>query len=255
MPDTKISAIQLPPAAEQIIDAYLHLKLGNQTVRTPYFMNEKGKRGTRAQVGKGTAQEIENAVRRVAQQHGFSLDHAQPEEIRQFMIQHEIGIDCSGFAAWILNELVKDRHYKPLWQCIDFGMHPVKAHIIKRLRAIENISVRTLTDPANSIPITDLKKARVGDMIRTRNGHHILLIREIGYTQAQQPSYFRYINSTEYDGTRYGIRGGVINIINPNGTLLDQQWIDDESATNWIYESTKEFPEDTRIMRLKALAD
>lgn len=34
---------------------------------------------------------------------------------------------------------------------------------------------------------------------------------------------------------------------------LDQEWIDSEDGINWIFNAANKFPEDTRIVRLRAL--
>jgi hypothetical protein len=242
---------KLHPAALAVVEQYTKLAIGGKYVIVPYFMNNPGRKGRRVRVGKGTPQELERETVRLAKRYMFDLAAATPEEIRSFMIAHRLGIDCSGLVAWISHELAIHRTGRPLWRSMQFTGHPLRAGIRKRLRPIENISAKLLTDDRNAITVRDLKEVRPGDIIRSLNGNHVLLITEICYDKRDNPLSLRYVNSTEYDGVKYGLRYGVIAIIDPTTHILEQEWIDGENGINWIFEAANNFPDDTRIVRLK----
>ena len=243
----------LPASAQRIVARYTNLPIGNKTIVTPYFMNEKGKKGNRVFIGKGTSQEIKQTTEKLASQNKFDVYAASEEQIRSFMINQELGIDCSGFIAWTLNELTKEKFNKPIWKVLEFSMLPLAGQLKRYLRPVENISVKVLTHASNSDTIKDLRQIRVGDMLRALNGHHILLISEIEYDKQHTPIRFKYVNSTEYKNKKYGIREGLVEIKDINKYLVEQKWIDEEQGVNWIYNAVKNFENDSRIVRLKAL--
>jgi hypothetical protein len=247
------SVVTLPESAQKIVSSYQQCTLAGKTFPVPYFMNEKGKKGLRVSVGKGTAQEIITETIRLAKKYGFDLSSATPSTIRSFMIAKEIGIDCSGFVAWILDVLVQKKLHKRLWQVLDFSMLPLRAQLKRHIRPIENISVRVLTNEKNSRTIPNLTMIKVGDMVRMFNGHHILLISEVTYNNQDKAVSFRYVNSTEYKDRKYGIHEGSVRITKPTKYLVDQKWDSGKEKHNFIFETIKKYYEDSRVVRLKAL--
>ena len=243
----------LHPAALEVIERYCKLRIGGKQVTAPYFMNEPGRKARRVRVGKGTAAALERETLRLARKYNFDVTVATPEEIREFMIRHQLGIDCSGLVAWASHALVRQVAGRSLWRDIQFEGHPLRNILVRRLRPVENISARVLTDKRNALTISDLRKVQPGDIIRTLNGNHVLLITEIGYDGRDDPMYFRYINSTEYNGVKHGVRYGLITISKPGGHILQQKWLDGENGINWIFNAANDFPDDTRIVRLKSL--
>lgn len=249
----KTTSVKIPSSAEKVIDHYTHLNINGKKVIAPYFMNEKKKKGRRVSVGKGRPEELEKETLRLARKYKFDLQSATPNDIRDFMIEHELGIDCSGFVVWVLNALVKEKLRKSIWNVLSYQTLSLPARLKRLLRPVENISVRVLTNDSNSIRIDDLKDIRVGDMIRIFNGHHILLITEIIYDTKGNPKEFTYLNSTMYKDNYYGVRKGHVKIKHIHKYLVEQEWIDGENGINWIYDEVKDFKDDSRIVRLKAL--
>lgn len=245
----------LPVKVKQMLEHYANLGIGGKRVTTPYFMNPKNRKGRRVSVGKGTPKALEKETIRLAKKYNFDYQKATAEEIRAFMIEHRLGIDCSGLVAWTLHTLLQDKLNKPLWPALQLSGHPLRIFIAKRLRPVENISARVLTDKVNAQTIHDLRQVKPGDIVRSLNGNHVLLITEIGYDVDGTPLYFTYINSTEHSGIKYGVREGLIQITQPAGHILQQEWIDGENGVNWISAAAHDYPEDTRIVRLKALLD
>jgi hypothetical protein len=244
--------LRLDPSIQAVIEGYLNLRLAGKQVVAPYFMNTPGRKGRRVSVGKGTAQELERETVRLAKKHGFDLTAASPDQIRDFMIYHKLGIDCSGLVAWASHKLIRQQNQGSLWRRIRYKGHPLRTTIIRYVRPVENISACLLTDGINAHTIQNLSDVRPGDIIRLLNGNHVLLITEVGYKQ-DTPAHFKYVNSTEYGGVKYGVRYGRIDIVKPSGRILDQMWVDGENDVNWIFNAANNFPDDTRIVRLKAL--
>jgi len=245
--------VRLEPRALAVVERYARLRLGGKFVVAPYFMNNPGRKGRRVSVGKGTAEALERETLRLAKKYRFDINRASAAQIRDFMVKHSLGIDCSGLIAWVSHALVMQRTGRSLWRSISYKGHPLRVLIIRHLRPVENISARLLTDESNAITVHDLSKVRPGDIIRVLNGNHVLLITEVGFDSKNTPLYMQYVNSTEYGGVKYGVRYGRINICKPNSPILDQEWIDGEDGINWIFNAANNFPDDTRIVRLKLL--
>jgi hypothetical protein len=244
----------LSPAAQKTVDHYAGLRLGAKKVVTPYFMNPKGRKGRRVSVGKGSPEDLERETRRLAKRYRFDLNSASVSAIRQFMIKQRLGIDCSGFVAWSLYADAMENHGLKLWSRLHLPGHPLRTKLVKLLRPVENISVKVLTSAANADTISDLRQVLPGDVIRSLNGNHILLISEVGYNKSNEPLYVKYMHSTEHGGKPYGILKGKIIVTKPTGNILQQRWLDAESGRSWIFNAANNFPDDTHIARLKLFA-
>jgi len=168
------------------------------------------------------------------------------------MIRHKLGIDCSGLVAWLSHELARRQNRESLWRHIQYKGHPLRVAVVRRFRPVENVSARLLTDASNADTVQSLRDVKPGDIIRSLNGNHVLLITEVGHRQGT-PTHFKYVNSTEYSGVKYGIRYGRIDVVRPDGHILEQKWMDGENGVNWIFNGANNFPDDTKIVRLKAL--
>lgn len=180
-----INVLSLPDSVNAIIQQYLNLNLGGKQIVTPYYINSnydkpvvcgkvladiqfnyvKKKTKQRALIGKGSPREIEIATEKSAHKNNFDLNKATKEEIKQFMEENRIGIDCSGLVVWILNELAKKQYGKPVWQYIDFNTNNILKRLMVQLRSVENISVKVLSNPVNVIPIKNILDIHIGDMI------------------------------------------------------------------------------------------
>ena len=156
-------------SAQKIIHDYLSLPFANVSgVRCPYFNNAKlGQRGQlKVLIGKGEPQEIVEEAKIISIQYHKDIfdknglcdihldhpaEHARAECIGQFLVDNNLGIDCSGFVANVLRahfaetkkiDLTKKLFIAPktnLWRWL-----------ISRLRPIEQISVNVLAHEKNS---------------------------------------------------------------------------------------------------------
>lgn len=142
---------------------YYKLPLGGKKVATPYRRNEYGsyqKMGPAFQ-GKSSAKTILEVTEKLARQQHFDLDNTSAEEIRQFMRDHKLGIDCSGFVYRVLDHLN---------QSLGLGNLQKSAG----MEHIGRTNVAKMTSDEFSIPIQDFKEARPGDIIRLNSGEDIL---------------------------------------------------------------------------------
>ncbi len=92
----------------QAYDQFM-LPLGGKRIPTPYRRNEFGsyqKLGPEFQ-GKSSPEVLTKTTEKLAEAENFDLDKTSVEEIRRFMVNHKLGIDCSGFVYRLLDHLTK----------------------------------------------------------------------------------------------------------------------------------------------------
>lgn len=235
----------LSPSAEKLIDQYFNMPFpGVEGVRCPYFINSRNRsRGQlRALVGKGTPSEIVEESKIIsAQQHlgifendcSVCKQNISSGDIRKFMIDHDLGIECSGFVSQILRA-----HYKET-KGIDFArklyIYPPSKflrYLISILRPIENINVHVLANNKNST-VVELKDAAAGDLIimldthPTKKRNHVMLIRDI------KDNTIHYVHARTWssegkDG--HGVTAGSIELIYPKDNLLEQKWMEKDQT-------------------------
>ncbi|HEY4482664.1 MAG TPA: hypothetical protein VI953_00635 [Candidatus Paceibacterota bacterium] len=141
---------------------------------TPYFNNsrERMRMGLRAQVGKGTPEEIAEEAQLAAFREHVDLAVLTPEMHKKFLVDHKLGIDCSGFAYHILDTESRARGLGPLHKHLKF---PYSASLLSsfgrslRRRYVENTDAKTFAHIANSheIPVAEIKPADF--FVRLRN--------------------------------------------------------------------------------------
>src|SRR3989344_1132631 len=83
----------------------------SQYENVPYFNNKTlGTRGAlKAEVGKGSPEDIREEVKNIAIREKINIDNLDKDNLKRFLVDHNIGIDCSGFAYHVLNEESKER--------------------------------------------------------------------------------------------------------------------------------------------------
>jgi len=174
--------ISLSTSAQQTVDSYLKMKIGNKTIACPYFINRfQYGSSLRVFLGKGTANEIIEEVKTIAKQKNINLETISEEELYQLFNKHHLGIDCSALATYILISEFKEKKRINIISkihIVSFWKNPFR-YLISLTRPIENISVRVLANNSNSQEIEDLSQVLPGDMIMYENLRHVLLINEI----------------------------------------------------------------------------
>src|SRR5688572_2012122 len=107
--DTKLEKV--PHQLQNEIGKYFILQLGGKKVPCPYYINTKVVAGNlRVMSGKGTAEEIELETKIWAKVKGFDLETATVEDVRRFMTNMHIGVDCSGFVVNVLDIFMRKIH-------------------------------------------------------------------------------------------------------------------------------------------------
>ena len=105
---------------QDFINPYVNMKIGQIIINCPYWENklEDGKVNIRGfQNGKGDAQSIKKEIEKLLTEKSEII--LTQEYLRKFAKRNRIGIDCSGFAFRILNELVKFDYARGKIQSLD----------------------------------------------------------------------------------------------------------------------------------------
>ncbi len=223
----------LSPQALAVINGYQALAIAGKSVTCPYYNNKKGnaRAALRVQVGKGDPDEIVAQAREVALRQGVDLSNLSAEGIRDFLMQHNLGIDCSGFIVHVLDAELAAQDVRLAAQ-LSFPEASFVRKLLAKMRFVENVSAAVLAHDANSV-VVPLSSIQPGDMIMLQgfdaaNKHdHILLISEVAYAADGMPVQCTYIHSTEpttNDAYASGIAEGMIKIVDPNQPLNKQDW-------------------------------
>ncbi len=233
--------------ASEIIDQYKNFKIGNAICSIPYFNNRRigARAGLRVEIGKGSPKDIFDEIQQICFKDKIDINSFNSETLKKFLVDNDIGIDCSAFAYYILNEESIDKKRGTLDKHLSFPFCYGFIRKIKcRIRPIENTNVMTLAHNKNS-KVISIKDAMVGDIITMINGNdgnerdHILIINQIDY-QNFIPAVLHYVHSVTWptDGEYgHGIHEGKIEILNSEKTIVEQIWTENEqrNSDNYTY--------------------
>lgn len=173
---------------KQEADHYLNLPYMINLVREGKIIKE------RFLGGKGNWKDIQKEVKRLAKEEKINLVKLSPQELYNFQKKHKIGIDCSGLATQLLifyGNLINKK----------VTLNPRKT------------SAEMLTSAPLSQKIIDFDLIQPGDLIRQKNGKHVLFITQ------KRGKIIDYIDSS-FDSR--GVKYGQANISDP---LFDNQGI------------------------------
>jgi len=227
----------LSPQALAIIDSFERFTIGSVSCSIPYFNNKvPGNRAAlRVYAGKGNARDISDEVSALFIKHHVDQSKLDSESLKKFLTDSGIGIDCSGFAYYVLGEESRARKIGQIDRKLAFvDCKGITGKIRCALRPVENCSVATLADDENSRMI-DIKDIQCGDMIimrRTKNSDvrdHILIVHMVEY-QNFIPAIIHYSHAVTYpvDGLYGGgIRRGTIEIVSVDRPLIDARWTEE----------------------------
>ncbi len=86
-----------------------------------------------------------------------------------YLKKHKIGIDCSGLAYHLLN-----------FYCLLILNQPLSKLVTgtNNQSDVRHLSADLLTSAPNAIAINDYSSIQTADLIRTKNGHHVLFVVE-----------------------------------------------------------------------------
>ena len=247
--------------ALSVIDQYLHFQLGAGVCSVPYFNNKtiRQRAALRVLGGKGSPKDIHDEVYTLLIKNHVSLDTLSDEALKKTLTDANIGIDCSGFAYYVLNAESEEHKKGSLSKHLSFVYaRGIFGKLRSKLNPEKNADVLTFADDANS-RVIPLKDIAVGDMItmiahsdeKIRN--HILIVHQIEY-QNFIPTSIHYTHSIAYaeDGVYgTGIRQGTITILDIEKPLLEQRWTEHEKTGNDAQIFIRALNSRTEIRRLK----
>lgn len=224
-------------SALEVIANYSKLIFGEKKINCPYFNNRRSKvrAGLRVLIGKGSAEEIVDETNLFALREKVDIKNLPEEKIKQFLVDHNIGIDCSAFAYYILAAEYKQKTNKTLSSKLFYPNANIIRKLLIKLRPIENISVQTFAFAKNSF-LVEIPKILPGDMIiilnsgKEQNFNHVMVIYKVEY-ENEVPTKLFYAHSFAWstDGKyNHGIKSGTITITDTRKNILEQKWIENE---------------------------
>lgn len=226
---------QLTKQAQEVLNGFLNLSLEGHHIACPYFNNKKhGVRGAlRVTIGKGSAEEIVQEAHLTALKKRVDLSELNPEDMKKFLVDNHLGIDCSGFVYYVLDAERQATNETRLTTALKRKrtLNPLRA-IIRRLRHVENTNVALLADKRNSTSVA-IKDVAAGDiivMLKTGNDHardHVLLVDEVSGNVIHYTHALQWSKDGAYN---HGVRQGTITVENEHAPLPAQKW--EESGVN-----------------------
>ncbi len=209
------------------INKYKNLSLGDKSVQTPYFINSLRKKDLRAMIGKGTPDEIITEARIWEKLKGKNFNKMSVEEIKLFLIERGLGVDCSGFIVHVLNDWYKSKHNRSVWHKFKVS-NSLRSRLRYFLRPAENLGAETLTNLNNCDSVL-LKDVMVGDLIRSKSpklkANHIMIVTKVEKDNDKLIS-IEYTHSSPYFGLNNGVKSGLIKVTNLDKGLEDQEWLE-----------------------------
>ena len=235
----------LSAKAQKILYDYFNLPFDDiKGVRCPYFNNARLKQRAqlRVLVGKGTPKEIIEEAKIISIQYHAGLfdksghcclhnEHTGKEvdgdEIRKFLIDHNLGVECSGFVTQILRAHFQEtRNFDIARKFFIVSPRYILRWLIALLRPIENISVSRYGDDRNTQKINWLE-AQAGDVIimletgPNNKRNHILLVTD----KTPDAIYYAHARAWSNEGKYgHGVSKGIIKIVDKKSSLLEQTW-------------------------------
>jgi hypothetical protein len=231
----------------QMVENYLHLPFENKNISAPYFNNRRAQiRGAlRVLIGKGSPQDIVDEARIFSMKEKIDLEQVTDEEIKKYLIEHNLGVDCSGFVYHVLNAESELIYKKSLKQILHFphAKNFVRKFLVK-MRPVENCGVSTFANETNTAPL-ELCNTKPGDLIIIIGGgpkkdyNHIMIIHEVEY-EHELPKIIHYSHSFQWpsDGEfSHGVRQGTIEFTDLDKNILEQKWQEHGRGEldNWTY--------------------
>jgi hypothetical protein len=221
----------LSAQALKVVSAYESLPFDEVTgVSVPYFNNKRtGNRGGfRAHKGKGTPEEIVEEALIFAKQKNLNLSTLTPAQVKEFLVEHKLGVDCSGFVFHILSAEARSRGIT-LGSRLSFAHKSLLRRIIARFRLVENTSVLDFVRNSKEISLSEIAPGDIITIVPPQSSSdrdHMLVILSVEGTNVT------YAHSMQYsvDGTwNHGLKRGHFIIRDPLAPLHLQEF--SEGAT------------------------
>ena len=160
---------ELSKEARLVLEGYLILPLPGESVTCPYYNNARNhvRMGLRAQIGKGSPEEIADEALLYAIREKLDLEILKPSMRKQFLLDHNLGIDCSGLVYHILAAETQARGLGGISQLLKFPYASgfwARLGRFMRKRYAENTDVKTLSHENNSRPVSKIE-IQPGDIL------------------------------------------------------------------------------------------
>jgi hypothetical protein len=243
-----------------VINQYQNFNIGSAVCSIPYFNNShmRLRGGLRAQVGKGDPKDILEEAGHIAIPRKINLKALDSMTLKKFLVDNNIGIDCSGFAYYVLDAESKARGKGSLRSHITFiNGSGIIRKILNKLYPEKNVGAITLADNKNSSVIA-LHEVEAGDIItmigdlNSKIRDHVIIIHEVERRDGV-PSLLHYTHSIAWpqDGEYgHGVRQGTIKITDAEKPLTEQEWIEANATGIDNYTLTRARESKTEIRRL-----
>ncbi len=241
-----VENLKLEGKARDVVDKYLALPFGTKP-SCPYFNNKRRKirSGLRVDKGKGSPEEIAEECAISAKLARIRIQDLSTDKLKEFLVEQDLGVDCSGFAYHVLNAYSQEKNGKSIQSYIKTKREGISGRLIAKLRPAENIGAATLADDRNSveIPVAELRPADLIIFLGTgKDGlyNHVLLV--TGIERDGDTTRISYAHSYSWpsDGVYgHGVREGDILVHGEN--LLGGTW-KEQGATgndNYTFESAR----------------
>ncbi len=208
-----VNNIYLRKKIFNFVKKYIEMDIDGIIINCPYWRNKlkEGKVIVRGYAnGKGSSFDIRGKI--IETLHNSNIDRVliDKDYIRKLAKRERIGIDCSGFAYRLLNELVRLGYNNSKLRSLDEvflgGINKTKASI--------------LTDSKFSIRLTKIADYKMGDMIRLMGGKHIAIILEV---KKREIIYAHSTNKTKVKGVHLGR----IKITDLRRPIQEQNWLEE----------------------------
>lgn len=223
---------QLLKRALTVMDRYQCLAIG-PGITCPYYNNRRIQRriGLRALIGKGTPEEIKEEAELIILRERLDVSKFNSKGIRKFLVDWNLGIDCSGYVYHILNAESVARGLRSLKMRLSFSLgRSFIRRLIARFRPAENCGVIDFDNKKNSSEVA-LINAMPGDFVvityrQNSSRNHIIVIYKIRYKDGAPRKFFythsiAWPNDGQYD---HGVRNGEIIIKDLNKPIIEQEW-------------------------------
>ncbi|QQG43255.1 MAG: C40 family peptidase [Candidatus Daviesbacteria bacterium] len=161
------------------------LPLGGKQVFTPYRINIPFQ-PDRRKYGKSSPEKLIKNTLEIAREQNFDLNQASVEEIRKFMEQNQLGIDCSGFVYYLLDYLLKKIGQGGMEEA---GFPPAS-----------KTNVAILTSEEFSNPVEDFSQIQPGDLIKLNSKEEIPHVVIILDSQNEEITYAHSSSLTPIKG-------------------------------------------------------
>ncbi len=254
----------LSPQAETVINDYLTLPFPNRQVACPYYNNRRSgmRGGLRVLIGKGSPEDIAEEALIISLKDKIDLERLDNETLQKFLVDHKLGVDCSGFAYHVLNAELCALHKKKLGDALYFPQAKnIFRKLIIKMRPAENAGVKVLAHDRNST-VVPVSEARPGDfiiMLGTNPQHdydHVVVITDV--KKEKNITVLTYTHALQWaaDGKyNHGVRRGMIIINYPDAPLTEAAWTEQNCTGdhNETYQRARE-AQTLELRRLKALA-